>query len=880
MARFLVPEVVQTSAMDCGPASLKALLNGFGVSASYGRLREACQTDVDGTSIDRIEEAAVQLGLDAEQVMVPVDHVLLTSAALLPALIVVRLPNGATHFVIAWRRHGRWLQCMDPATGRRWTTCKQFASELYRHSQSVAAAGWREWAGSESFLSSLRERMASAGVTLSAAVRLIDAALADSGWRALATLDAAVRMAQALQRTGAIQPSSVDRLLESLAANAQMIPAHYWSVSQDPDDPENLLMLGAVLVQVRGRRETSADLAPDLKAVLAEPPSRPGRDLLRLLLTDGLAAPFTLCLALLLAAGSVAFEALLFRSMLDAGRELVLNAQRFAAIGALLAILACLLALDTGWAVGVLRIGRRLDCRLRLSFLETVARLDDRYFRSRLASDMAERSHHAHRLRQLPEMVGRLLRPVFEMLFTVAGIAWLYPGSARWALLTAALSLAIPLAAQPMLAERDLRFRSHGGALTRFYLDSLLGLVAIRAHGAQQSIRREQESLLGHWARAGIGFQRAVTAIGGLQFAIGLTLAAGLVLRAIAHAGEAAGLLLLVYWALNLPTLGQEAAAVAWQYPAQRSLILRLLEPIGQREPAQPLATGTPSPVADFARQGVGIRMESVTVKAAGHSILEGINLELAPGSHTAVVGPSGAGKSSLAGLLLGWHTPAAGRVLVDGLLLDSARLDLLRTATAWVDPQVQLWNRSVLDNVLYGAPDAAPQSLDETLLASGLHGVLCNLPDGLQTVLGEGGALVSGGEGQRVRAARAMTRRQARLVILDEPGRGLDRERRRALLDHARELWSDATLIYITHDVSDTHDFERVLVIENGRIAEDGAPAVLASQPDSRYQALLNAEHAVRRGLWSNHKWRRLHMEGGHLAELESRQEARCGQI
>src|ERR1035438_6304949 len=131
MRRFFVPEVVQTSAMDCGPASLKALLEGFGIPVSYGRLREACQTDVDGTSIDRIEEAAVQLGLHAAQVMVPTDHLFCESASTLPALVVMRIPGGATHFVIAWRRHGRWLQCMDPGSGRRWTTCEQFLSEVY-----------------------------------------------------------------------------------------------------------------------------------------------------------------------------------------------------------------------------------------------------------------------------------------------------------------------------------------------------------------------------------------------------------------------------------------------------------------------------------------------------------------------------------------------------------------------------------------------------------------------------------------------------------------------------------------------------------------------------------------------------------------------------
>lgn len=92
--RFFAHEVVQTSAMDCGPAALKSILEGFGIPVSYGRLREACQTDVDGTSIDTIEDIAVQLGLQAEQVMLPVDHLLLPEAKALPAVVVVRLPSG------------------------------------------------------------------------------------------------------------------------------------------------------------------------------------------------------------------------------------------------------------------------------------------------------------------------------------------------------------------------------------------------------------------------------------------------------------------------------------------------------------------------------------------------------------------------------------------------------------------------------------------------------------------------------------------------------------------------------------------------------------------------------------------------------------------
>ena len=94
---LLAPEVVQTSAMDCGPAALKCLLEGFGLPVSYGRLREACQTDVDGTSIDAIEEVANRLGLDAEQAMLPTDHLFLRRAGALPALVVALQPGGNTH---------------------------------------------------------------------------------------------------------------------------------------------------------------------------------------------------------------------------------------------------------------------------------------------------------------------------------------------------------------------------------------------------------------------------------------------------------------------------------------------------------------------------------------------------------------------------------------------------------------------------------------------------------------------------------------------------------------------------------------------------------------------------------------------------------------
>jgi ABC-type bacteriocin/lantibiotic exporter with double-glycine peptidase domain len=118
--RWFAPEVVQTSSMDCGPATLKCVLEGFRIPVSYGRLREACQTGIDGTSIDTLEEVANRLGVDATQSLLPIDHLFLRRQTVFPAIVVVRLGDGATHFVVVWSRHGEWLQVMDPGLGRRW----------------------------------------------------------------------------------------------------------------------------------------------------------------------------------------------------------------------------------------------------------------------------------------------------------------------------------------------------------------------------------------------------------------------------------------------------------------------------------------------------------------------------------------------------------------------------------------------------------------------------------------------------------------------------------------------------------------------------------------------------------------------------------------
>jgi ATP-binding cassette subfamily B protein len=922
-----VPEVVQTSAMDCGPAALKALFEGFGISISYGRLREACQTDLDGTSIDTLEEVAVQLGLDAEQILVPLDHLLLPEAQCLPAIVVIRNPNGLTHFVVAWRGHGGLLQVMDPATGRRWPSLRQFLDSVYLHRMPVPAEGWREWAGSEELLSPLRARLGVLGLDRNEIEPLVAEALAGPGWRSLATLDACARMTRSLVDSGALaRGREAGRLLSSLLARCRdnpedeesIVPSAWWSVrpappADEPEAEEQLLFRGAVLVRVRGRRapaaeEAPASLSPELAAALAEPPARPGRELLRQLAAGGLLAPGAIAFALLVAGLGVVVETLLFRSFFDLGRELDLSRQRAGAIGFLIAVIALFLLLDLPIIRGALRLGRHLEARLRVAFLRKIPRLGDRYFQSRLTSDMADRSHSVHRLRLVPDVGEWFVRAAAELLFTLAGIIWLDPGSTPLVLVAGVLTIAVPFLLLPRLQEWDLRVRNHAGALSRFYLDALLGLFPIRTHGAQKAVRRQHEGLLVEWARAYLHLRGAEVVADTVVQIVMVSLTIALLFDHLARRGLDGGVLLLVYWGLKVLTLGHMLIlTIATQYPSHRNVALRILEPLGAPEEPHP---PTPSPVApppagrggataqrpddahavsfpplpvEGGAMGEGgqggevpapaLAWHNVSVRAAGHVILEEIDVEIAPGSQVAIVGPSGAGKSSLVGTLLGWHRPAVGSVLVDGEPLTGDRLEELRQATAWVDPAVQIWNRSLLDNLRYGATDSLALPIDQAIRQADLVAVLRKLPEGLQTPLGEGGGLVSGGEGQRVRFARALLRPGVRLALLDEPFRGLDREQRRALLARARRLWQGATLLCVTHDVGETLDFERVLVIENGRVVEDGPPADLAAQPDSRYSALLAAEHDVRQGLWGSAVWRRLIMERGRLAEERVRE-------
>jgi ABC-type bacteriocin/lantibiotic exporter with double-glycine peptidase domain len=875
--RWLAPEVVQTSAMDCGPAALKSLLDGHRLPVSYGHLRDICHTDVDGTSIDTIEALAQELGLDAEQVVIPLDHVLLPVAAALPAVVVVRLPHGMTHFAVAWRVRGPLVQVMDPAKGRRWISRARFLQDLYVHQMEVPAADWREWAGTDDAVAPLAARLARLGVGRADRERLIASAQADATWRRFGVLDAATRMVSTLVEAGGLRRGAeATRALDHLAVHSPDtdIPHPFWSVrAADDEGDARLVARGAVLVRVRGLRSTRAEPVPEsaaarrLAAAPRDPATGPLHELLRLLRAEGTRSMLAIGGGVFVAMAALLLEVLLLRGLVDLGRDVVVPEQRWAAAGFVLALGVVILGVQFLLASATANLGRRLEGHLRVRLLEKIPRLGDRYFQSRLVSDVAERAHNVHSLRMLPELAGRLARALAELMLTTAALVWLDPKLWLPAVLLAAVVPGIPLLAQVALSEQDLRQRTHAGALTRFYLDGLLGLLAIRAHGAERALRREHGHVLGEWWRAGSDFVWTTTVTEGIQTTLALGLVAWLLVTHLESGGDASSLLV-IYWAMRLPVLGDEFAVLMRQYPAMRNVTLRLLEPLTvPDEVAPPSRPAPPTVTADRMARDVAVAFEDVAVHVGGHRILQSVDLSVPAGSHVAIVGPSGAGKSTLVGLLLGWHAPSSGRVLVNGMPLDAMQQENLRRHIAWVDPSVQLWNRSLFDNLRYGSSGTA-EPMAYAVDAANLGPLVEKLTDGLRTPLGEGGALVSGGEGQRVRFARALLRPHVTLAVLDEPFRGLDRSTRRAFLEEARRHWKAATLLCVTHDLADTTGFDRVIVMEQGAVVESGEPRALLRTAGSRYAAMVEAERTTREQVWAEGQWRRLSMNDGRITE------------
>ncbi|AFM41317.1 cysteine export CydDC family ABC transporter permease subunit/ATP-binding protein CydD [Desulfosporosinus acidiphilus SJ4] len=220
---------------------------------------------------------------------------------------------------------------------------------------------------------------------------------------------------------------------------------------------------------------------------------------------------------------------------------------------------------------------------------------------------------------------------------------------------------------------------------------------------------------------------------------------------------------------------------------------------------------------------------------------LQNINISLSSGESIALVGPSGAGKTSLVQLLMGFVEPTSGQIYVNGKLLETISMDNWREQIGYISQNPYLFAGSILENILLGRPQAEMREVINAAESANAHGFIMSFPQGYDTILGEGGYRLSGGQAQRIAMARIFLK-DAPLLIFDEPTSSLDLESEDAIQNALNNLTQGKTSIIIAHRLNTIQHTNRILVMDQGRIVEEGNHEVLLEKQGLYYDLVRKA--------------------------------------
>lgn len=219
---------------------------------------------------------------------------------------------------------------------------------------------------------------------------------------------------------------------------------------------------------------------------------------------------------------------------------------------------------------------------------------------------------------------------------------------------------------------------------------------------------------------------------------------------------------------------------------------------------------------------GGEVKWSDVVFDYGENRVFDRFNVTITPGQRVGLVGPSGAGKTTFVSLLLRQHDIDEGAIMIDGQNIADVTQDSLRKAMAVVPQEPMLFHRSIRDNIAYGNPDATHEEIVEVAKKAQAHDFIMALEEGYDTLVGERGVKLSGGQKQRVAIARAMLK-DAPILILDEATSALDSESEVLIQQALETLMEGKTVIAVAHRLSTLREMDRILVLENGKIMEDG---------------------------------------------------------
>jgi len=428
-------------------------------------------------------------------------------------------------------------------------------------------------------------------------------------------------------------------------------------------------------------------------------------------------------------------------------------------------------------------------------------------------------------------MLFNILPTLFEILL-VCGILWsLY---SVWFALATLATIACYIAWTLTITDWRIKYRQQMNetdslAHTRA-IDSLLNFETVKYFGNEAHEAHRFDAALADYEKASI---KSATTLSLLNIGQGAIIAAGLVaVMVMAGHGVADGTmtigdfvlvntyLIQLYMPLNL--LGFVYREIKRSLTDLEQMFQLLDEPSDIED--------APDAPALTVRGGEIVFDDVRFAYDARRHVLNGISFAVPPGKSVAIVGPSGAGKSTISRLLFRFYEVTSGRILIDGQDIRSVTQQSLRAAIGMVPQDTVLFNDTVYYNIAYGRPDATPAEVEAAARLARIHDFVMDQPDGYQTMVGERGLKLSGGEKQRVAIARTILKDPA-ILLFDEATSALDTHTEREIQESLAEVSANRTTLIIAHRLSTVVDADEIIVLEGGRIAERGSHSNLLAQ-------------------------------------------------
>ncbi|HEV2680643.1 MAG TPA: type I secretion system permease/ATPase [Rhodanobacter sp.] len=485
----------------------------------------------------------------------------------------------------------------------------------------------------------------------------------------------------------------------------------------------------------------------------------------------------------------------------------------------------------------------RIDVELGARLFRHLVALPLAYFQARRVGDSVARVRELENIRSF--LTGNAITLVMDVLFSFVfiGVMLVYSG---WLTLVVVASLPLYVLLSVLLTpalRARLREKFNRGAENQaFLVETISGIQTLKAMAVEPQIARQWDNQIAGYVSSGFrtvalgtAAREGVNFVGKLVTVVTIWMGARLVIDGALTVGE------LIAFNMLASRVAQPIMRIAqlWTDFQQTGISMQRLGDILNAPTEAPASNRSPLPVLDG-----HIELDAVSFRYRPDTpeVLQGVSLAIQPGEVIGIVGRSGSGKSTLTKLVQRLYVPERGRILIDGMDLAMVEVSSLRRQIGVVLQENVLFNRTVRENIALADPGAPLADVIAAAKLAGAHEFILELPEAYDTMVGEQGSSLSGGQRQRIAIARALLC-NPRILIFDEATSALDYESERIIQANMRDICRGRTVIIIAHRLSAVRDAQRIIVMDHGRIVEQGSHGELLERQAGHYARLYRLQ-------------------------------------